>query len=129
MNSTKSSKKLAFKLFFLQCIGMHPMNWFWLLRGKQAISHNLLDFRLTASACLFPVFRSFKCIQLQPPSTNLKPCLYVWSQFEDHSFRLYQSNWLSKMADRLVGVNCLKLILRKCTELIIQYFQSSSSVF
>ncbi|XP_061689432.1 fer-1-like protein 4 isoform X2 [Syngnathoides biaculeatus] len=45
--------------------------------------------------------RSFQCIPLQAPSEKLKPCLFVWSQFEDHSFRLYQANWLSKMADRL----------------------------
>ncbi|XP_014885626.1 fer-1-like protein 4 [Poecilia latipinna] len=58
--------------------------------------------------------RSFKCIQLQAPSTNVKPCLYVWSQFEDHSFRLYQANWLSKMADRLeIGLNQVESYLRR----------------
>ncbi|MEQ2194405.1 hypothetical protein XENOCAPTIV_028903 [Xenoophorus captivus] len=58
--------------------------------------------------------RSFKCIQLQPPAMNLKPCLYVWSQFEDHSFRLYQANWLSKMADRLeTGLNQVEHLLRR----------------
>ncbi|KAM4582645.1 fer-1-like protein 4 [Fundulus diaphanus] len=58
--------------------------------------------------------RSFKCIQLQPPSMNLKPCLYVWSQFEDHNFRLYQANWLSKMADRLeLGLNQVEILLRR----------------
>ncbi|MEQ2166059.1 hypothetical protein GOODEAATRI_023826, partial [Goodea atripinnis] len=58
--------------------------------------------------------RSFKCIQLQPPAMNLKPCLYVWSQFEDHSFRLYQANWLSKMSDRLeTGLNQVEHLLRR----------------
>lgn len=46
--------------------------------------------------------RSYQCLPLQPPSLKQKPCLFVWSQFEDHSFRLHQANWLSKMADRLV---------------------------
>ncbi|XP_054473008.1 fer-1-like protein 4 [Anoplopoma fimbria] len=45
--------------------------------------------------------RSFQCIPLQPPSEKQKPCLFVWSQFEDHNFRFYQSNWLNKTADRL----------------------------
>ncbi|XP_077384701.1 fer-1-like protein 4 isoform X2 [Festucalex cinctus] len=44
---------------------------------------------------------SFQCIPLQPPWEKRKPCLFVWSRFEEHSFRLYQANWLSKMADRL----------------------------
>uniref|UniRef100_A0A8C9T129 Fer-1-like protein 4 n=1 Tax=Scleropages formosus TaxID=113540 RepID=A0A8C9T129_SCLFO len=35
-----------------------------------------------------------------------KPCIYVWNYCEDHSFRLYNRNWLSKMADRLVNL-CL----------------------
>ncbi|XP_028854835.1 fer-1-like protein 4 isoform X2 [Denticeps clupeoides] len=41
--------------------------------------------------------RSFSCI----PMFNEKPCVYVWNYFEDHSFRFHNSNWLSKMADRL----------------------------
>lgn len=48
--------------------------------------------------------RSFQCIPLQPPSVRQKPCLFIWTQFEDHNFRLYQANWLNKMADRMVGV-------------------------
>uniref|UniRef100_A0AAY4DVA5 C2 domain-containing protein n=1 Tax=Denticeps clupeoides TaxID=299321 RepID=A0AAY4DVA5_9TELE len=35
------------------------------------------------------------------PMFNEKPCVYVWNYFEDHSFRFHNSNWLSKMADRL----------------------------
>ncbi|XP_058488607.1 fer-1-like protein 4 [Solea solea] len=58
--------------------------------------------------------RSFQCIPLQPPSIKQKPCLFVWTQFEDHSFRLYQANWLSKTADRLeIGLNEVERLLRR----------------
>ncbi|XP_070758115.1 fer-1-like protein 4 [Enoplosus armatus] len=58
--------------------------------------------------------RSFQCLPLQPPSVRQKPCLFVWSQFEDHSFRLYQANWLSKMADRLeIGLDEVERLLRR----------------
>lgn len=66
----------------------------------------MLPVCLTVSVSL-PVclsLRSFQCIPLQPPSIKQKPCLFIWTQFEDHNFRLYQANWLSKMADRLVRV-------------------------
>ncbi|XP_028302961.1 fer-1-like protein 4 isoform X2 [Gouania willdenowi] len=57
---------------------------------------------------------SFKCIHLQSPSVNLKPCVYIWSQFMDHSFRMYQANWLNKMADRLeIGLNEVEILLRR----------------
>uniref|UniRef100_A0A3Q3GKY8 Fer-1 like family member 4 n=1 Tax=Labrus bergylta TaxID=56723 RepID=A0A3Q3GKY8_9LABR len=58
--------------------------------------------------------RSFQCIPLQPPSSKPKPCLFVWSQFEDYSFRLYQANLLSKMADRLeIGLDEVERLLRR----------------
>ncbi|XP_026163454.1 fer-1-like protein 4 [Mastacembelus armatus] len=58
--------------------------------------------------------RSFQCIPLQPPSLKQKPCLFVWSQFEDHSFRLYQANWLNKMADRLeIGLDEVERLQRR----------------
>uniref|UniRef100_A0A3B4VIG5 Fer-1-like protein 4 n=1 Tax=Seriola dumerili TaxID=41447 RepID=A0A3B4VIG5_SERDU len=58
--------------------------------------------------------RSFQCLPLQPPSMKQKPCLFVWTQFEDHSFRLYQANWLSKMADRLeIGLDEVERLLRR----------------
>uniref|UniRef100_A0A3B3D8C6 Fer-1 like family member 4 n=1 Tax=Oryzias melastigma TaxID=30732 RepID=A0A3B3D8C6_ORYME len=61
-----------------------------------------------------PVVRSFQCLRLQPPSNQLKPCLFVWAQFEDHSFRLHQANWLSKMADRLeLGVDEVERLLKR----------------
>ncbi|KTF74527.1 hypothetical protein cypCar_00027165 [Cyprinus carpio] len=43
--------------------------------------------------------RSFSCI----PLFREKPCIFVWSYFEDHTFRFHNSNWLSKMADRLAS--------------------------
>ncbi|KAK1901731.1 Fer-1-like protein 4, partial [Dissostichus eleginoides] len=49
-----------------------------------------------------------------PPSEKQKPCLFVWSQFEDHSFRLYQANWLNKTADRLeIGLDGVERLLRR----------------
>nr|XP_005986843.1 PREDICTED: fer-1-like protein 4 [Latimeria chalumnae] len=41
--------------------------------------------------------RLYSCI----PMLYEKPCVYVWSYWEDHSWRLYNSNWIVKMADRL----------------------------
>ncbi|KAM6927320.1 LOW QUALITY PROTEIN: fer-1-like protein 4 [Xenentodon cancila] len=58
--------------------------------------------------------RSFQCLELQPPLVRLKPCLFIWSQLEDHSFRLHQANWLSKMADRLeIGLDEVEILLRR----------------
>ncbi|XP_067442564.1 fer-1-like protein 4 [Thunnus thynnus] len=58
--------------------------------------------------------RSFQCIPLQAPAVKTKPCLFIWSQFEDHSFRLYQANWLTKMADRLeIGLDEVERLLRR----------------
>ncbi|KAM9410752.1 fer-1-like protein 4 isoform 2-T2 [Pholidichthys leucotaenia] len=57
--------------------------------------------------------RSFQCLQFQSPSTS-RPCLYIWTQFENHTFRLYQASWLSKMADRLEkGLNEVESLLRR----------------
>ncbi|XP_031423274.1 fer-1-like protein 4 [Clupea harengus] len=54
--------------------------------------------------------RSFSCI----PLFREKPCIYVWNYFEDHSFRIHNSNWLSKMADRLeYGVDEVEKLLRR----------------
>ncbi|XP_031705495.1 fer-1-like protein 4 [Anarrhichthys ocellatus] len=56
--------------------------------------------------------RSFQCLPLQPPSD--KPCLFVWSQFENHNFRLYQANWLNKTADRLeLGLDEVERLSRR----------------
>ncbi|KAM8947023.1 fer-1-like protein 4 isoform 2-T2 [Pelodytes ibericus] len=40
---------------------------------------------------------SYSCITM----VNDKPCVYVWSYWEDHSWRLYISNWFIKIAERL----------------------------
>ncbi|KAL4648921.1 fer-1-like protein 4 [Arapaima gigas] len=54
--------------------------------------------------------RSFSCI----PMLLEKPCIYVWNYCEDHSFRLYNCNWLSKMADRLEhGVDEVEKLLKR----------------
>ncbi|XP_056293793.1 fer-1-like protein 4 [Pseudoliparis swirei] len=58
--------------------------------------------------------RSFQCIPLQPPSDRQKLCLFVWCQFENHSSRLYQANWLNKTADRLeFGLDEVERLLRR----------------
>ncbi|XP_056454253.1 fer-1-like protein 4 [Gadus chalcogrammus] len=58
--------------------------------------------------------RSYCCIPLQPPAVRLKPCLWLWARCEDHSSRLYQTNWLHKMAARLeVGLDDVDLLLRR----------------
>ncbi|XP_068450759.1 fer-1-like protein 4 isoform X2 [Clinocottus analis] len=58
--------------------------------------------------------RSFQCLSLQPPSEKQKPCMFVWCQFENHSFRFYQVNWLNKTADRLeLGLDEVERLLRR----------------
>ncbi|NXJ94634.1 FR1L4 protein, partial [Corythaixoides concolor] len=41
--------------------------------------------------------RSYSCL----PMTHEKPCVYVWSYWEDHTWRLFISNWIVKLAERL----------------------------
>ncbi|XP_066527462.1 fer-1-like protein 4 [Hoplias malabaricus] len=53
---------------------------------------------------------SFRCI----PLLREKPCIYVWNYFEDHTFRYQNSNWLSKMADRLdYGIDEVEMLLKR----------------
>ncbi|KAM4622831.1 fer-1-like protein 4 [Discoglossus pictus] len=40
---------------------------------------------------------SYSCI----PMSNEKHCVYLWSYWEDHSWRLCNSNWIVKIAERL----------------------------
>ncbi|XP_069099953.1 fer-1-like protein 4 isoform X1 [Pleurodeles waltl] len=40
---------------------------------------------------------SYSCI----PLIHEKPCVYVWSYWEDHTWRLCNSNWIIKIAERL----------------------------
>uniref|UniRef100_W5MHL5 Fer-1 like family member 4 n=1 Tax=Lepisosteus oculatus TaxID=7918 RepID=W5MHL5_LEPOC len=54
--------------------------------------------------------RSFSCV----PLLYEKPCLYVWNYWEDYNFRLYATNWLSKMADRLEqGIDEVEKLLKR----------------
>ncbi|KAM6979612.1 fer-1-like protein 4 [Aplochiton taeniatus] len=58
--------------------------------------------------------KSFSCLPLQSPLAREKPCLYIWSQFEDHIFRYHAGNWLHKIADRLEsGVEEVDHLLRR----------------
>ncbi|NXS59256.1 FR1L4 protein, partial [Brachypteracias leptosomus] len=41
--------------------------------------------------------RSYSCL----PMTHEKPCVYLWSYWEDHTWRLCISNWIVKLAERL----------------------------
>ncbi|MGH0179204.1 UNVERIFIED_CONTAM: hypothetical protein FKN15_000998 [Acipenser sinensis] len=48
------------------------------------------------------------------PLLHEKPCLYVWNYCEDHSARLYNTNWIGKMADRLeYGIDDVEKLLRR----------------
>uniref|UniRef100_A0A8D0FCE0 C2 domain-containing protein n=1 Tax=Strix occidentalis caurina TaxID=311401 RepID=A0A8D0FCE0_STROC len=49
--------------------------------------------------------RSYSCL----PMMHEKPCVYVWSYWEDHTWRLCISNWIVKLAERLVACSgCLR---------------------
>uniref|UniRef100_A0A8C3K7Y9 C2 domain-containing protein n=1 Tax=Calidris pygmaea TaxID=425635 RepID=A0A8C3K7Y9_9CHAR len=43
--------------------------------------------------------QSYSCL----PMMHEKPCVYVWSYWEDHTWRLCISNWIVKLAERLVA--------------------------
>ncbi|XP_073462666.1 fer-1-like protein 4 [Aquarana catesbeiana] len=48
------------------------------------------------------------------PLGNERPCVYVWSYWEDHSWRLYNSNWIVKIAERLErGLNEVEKLTRR----------------
>ncbi|KAJ7998679.1 hypothetical protein DPEC_G00207380 [Dallia pectoralis] len=54
--------------------------------------------------------RSFSCV----PMTYYKPCMFLWSHFEDHCFRFHNANWLHKMADRLeYGIDDVERLLKR----------------
>uniref|UniRef100_A0A8C8AJK5 C2 domain-containing protein n=1 Tax=Otus sunia TaxID=257818 RepID=A0A8C8AJK5_9STRI len=49
--------------------------------------------------------KSYSCL----PMMHEKPCVYVWSYWEDHTWRLCISNWIVKLAERLVACSgCLR---------------------
>ncbi|XP_075757576.1 fer-1-like protein 4 isoform X2 [Pelodiscus sinensis] len=53
---------------------------------------------------------SYSCL----PLLHEKPCVYVWSSWEDHTWRLYNSNWIVKLAERLDrGLDDVEMLLRR----------------
>ncbi|XP_041433518.1 fer-1-like protein 4 isoform X1 [Xenopus laevis] len=53
---------------------------------------------------------SYNCI----PMVNDKPCVYVWSYWEDHTWRLNVSNWIVKIAERLErGLEEVEKLIRR----------------
>ncbi|KAK2528996.1 fer-1-like protein 4 [Columba livia] len=54
--------------------------------------------------------RSYSCL----PMTHEKPCLYVWSYWEDHTWRVCISNWIVKLAERLEqGLHDVEKLMRR----------------
>ncbi|XP_030359330.1 fer-1-like protein 4 [Strigops habroptila] len=54
--------------------------------------------------------RSYSCL----PMTHEKPCVYVWSYWEDHTWRLCISNWIVKLAERLEqGLDNVEKLMRR----------------
>ncbi|KAM9260234.1 fer-1-like protein 4 [Cariama cristata] len=54
--------------------------------------------------------RSYSCL----PMAHEKPCVYVWSYWEDHAWRLCISNWIVKLAERLEqGLDDVEKLMRR----------------
>nr|XP_027328813.2 fer-1-like protein 4 [Anas platyrhynchos] len=54
--------------------------------------------------------RSYSCL----PMTHEKPCVYMWSYWEDHTWRLCISNWIVKLAERLEqGLDDVEKLMRR----------------
>ncbi|XP_031461526.1 fer-1-like protein 4 [Phasianus colchicus] len=54
--------------------------------------------------------RSYSCL----PMMHEKPCVYVWSYWEDHTWRLCISNWIVKLAERLEqGLDDVEKLMRR----------------
>ncbi|KFW89781.1 Fer-1-like 4, partial [Phalacrocorax carbo] len=54
--------------------------------------------------------RSYSCLPLK----HEKPCVYVWSYWEDHTWRLCISNWIVKLAERLEqGLDDVEKLMRR----------------
>ncbi|NWI30964.1 FR1L4 protein, partial [Sula dactylatra] len=54
--------------------------------------------------------RSYSCL----PMKHEKPCVYVWSYWEDHTWRLCISNWIVKLAERLEqGLDDVEKLMRR----------------
>ncbi|NWX15372.1 FR1L4 protein, partial [Aegotheles bennettii] len=54
--------------------------------------------------------RSYSCL----PMAHEKPCVHVWSYWEDHTWRLCISNWIVKLAERLEqGLDDVEKLMRR----------------
>ncbi|KGL94346.1 Fer-1-like 4, partial [Charadrius vociferus] len=54
--------------------------------------------------------QSYSCL----PMKHKKPCVYVWSYCEDHTWRLCISNWIVKLAERLEqGLDDMEKLMRR----------------
>nr|XP_009914814.1 PREDICTED: fer-1-like protein 4 isoform X5 [Haliaeetus albicilla] len=54
--------------------------------------------------------RSYSCL----PMMHEKPCVYVWSYWENHTWRLCISNWIVKLAERLEqGLDDVEKLVRR----------------
>ncbi|NXY45830.1 FR1L4 protein, partial [Ceuthmochares aereus] len=54
--------------------------------------------------------RSYSCL----PMVHEKPCVYMWSYWEDHTWRLCISNWIVKLAERLEqGLDDVEKLMRR----------------
>ncbi|NXN66305.1 FR1L4 protein, partial [Himantopus himantopus] len=54
--------------------------------------------------------QSYSCL----PMKHEKPCVYVWSYCEDHTWRLCISNWIVKLAERLEqGLDDVEKLMRR----------------
>ncbi|NXG36057.1 FR1L4 protein, partial [Dromaius novaehollandiae] len=54
--------------------------------------------------------KSYSCL----PMVHEKPCIYVWSYWEDHTWRLCNSNWIVKLAERLEqGLEDVEKLMRR----------------
>uniref|UniRef100_A0A8B9QYN6 C2 domain-containing protein n=1 Tax=Anas platyrhynchos TaxID=8839 RepID=A0A8B9QYN6_ANAPL len=97
MDSSLGSKPVSFEV----SIGMYSPGF------RSSISDLLVQPLLdlgsdseTDVEVLGPVLApSYSCL----PMTHEKPCVYMWSYWEDHTWRLCISNWIVKLAERLVA--------------------------
>uniref|UniRef100_A0A8B9DCQ9 C2 domain-containing protein n=1 Tax=Anser cygnoides TaxID=8845 RepID=A0A8B9DCQ9_ANSCY len=65
---------------------------------------------------------SYSCL----PMTHEKPCVYMWSYWEDHTWRLCISNWIVKLAERLVA--CVGRLLGHRASCLMVVFLTSCRV-
>uniref|UniRef100_A0A8D0DJR1 C2 domain-containing protein n=1 Tax=Salvator merianae TaxID=96440 RepID=A0A8D0DJR1_SALMN len=65
---------------------------------------------ISVNLSLLSSLSSYSCL----PMLHEKPCVYVWSYWEDYTWRLYNSNWIVKIAERLEhGLDDVERLLRR----------------